>query len=183
MSDQLPEATAEAPPRPSVPAALIEFMSANWEPPTPVVEGASPAAPFYRRRREALAARFPGEWLVVPTGGLKVRANDTYYRFRAGTDFAWLTGCNEPDAVLVIRPDGTATLYTAPRADRSTPAFFMDRRYGELWIGLRMGLEDTAVLLGIATASVGEREATPKEASAAGARVVLGFDAAVDAIV
>ena len=126
MSDQLPEGTPdEAPaPKPSIPSPLIEFMSANWEPPAPVVDAPSPAAPFHRRRRDALSARFPGEWLVVPTGGLKVRANDTDYRFRAGTDFAWLTGSHEPDAVLVIDPDGMATLYTAPRADRSTPAFF-----------------------------------------------------------
>jgi len=159
-----------------VPAALIEFMSAKWEPPTPVVEAASPAAPFYRRRRQALAERFAGEWLVVPTGGLKVRANDTDYRFRAGTDFAWLTGSQEPDAVLVVAPDGAATLYTAPRADRSTPAFFTDRRYGELWVGPRLGLDDTRVLLDIATAPLDELEATLKEASAGPVRVVRGYD-------
>ena len=56
MSDQLPEAmrpaadaaAAPAPevdgeeaeaPKPSVPHALIEFMSAHWEPPVPQVEG------------------------------------------------------------------------------------------------------------------------------------------------
>jgi Xaa-Pro aminopeptidase len=187
MSDQLPEggpdeAPALAPtPKPAIPPALIEFMSAHWAPVVPLVDGPSPAAPFHRRRREALAARFPGEWLVVPTGGLKVRANDTDYRFRAGTDFAWLTGCNEPDAVLVIRPDGTATLYKAPRADRSTPAFFSDRRYGELWIGPRLGLEDTSLLLDIATAPLDDLDATLKEAAEGQARVVRGYDAHVDA--
>ena len=51
-----------------------------------------------------------------PTGNFKVRANDTDYRFRAGTDFFYLTGCDEPDAVLVIAPgdDGPrSTLYIA----------------------------------------------------------------------
>ncbi len=183
MSDQLPEgAPDEAPaPKPSIPPALIEFMSADWAPVVPLVDAPSAAAPFHRRRREALAARFPGEWLVVPTGRLKVRANDTDYRFRAGTDFAWLTGCQEPDAVLVIAPDGTATLYKAPRADRSTPAFFSDRRYGELWIGPRLGLEDTSLLLEIATAPLDDLDAALKEAAGGPVRVVRGYDAHVDA--
>jgi len=178
MEDEVPEA-----PKPVTPPALVEFMSAEWAPAGRLVDAPSPAAPYHRRRREALAERFEGEWLVVPTGGLKVRANDTDYRFRAGTDFAWLTGCQEPGAVLVIRPDGAATLYTAPRADRSTTAFFTDRRYGELWVGPRMGLEDTATLLGIDTAPLDELEATLKEASGVGARVVRGYDPSVDAIV
>ncbi len=112
-----------------------------------------------------------------------MRANDTDYRFRAGTDFAWLTGCQEPDAVLVMRPGGTGTLYTAPRADRSTPAFFTDRRYGELWIGPRMGLEDTAKLLAIDTAPLDDLPAVLKEASDASARVVRGYDSRVDDVV
>ena len=36
-------------------------------------------------RRERLAEQFPGERLVIPAGGFKVRANDTDYRFRAET--------------------------------------------------------------------------------------------------
>jgi Xaa-Pro aminopeptidase len=182
MSDAPPEGTPEeAPaPKPPVPTALVEFMSANWLPSVPLVERPSPAAPYHRRRREALAARFPGEWLVVPTGGLKVRANDTDYRFRAGTDYAWLTGDQEPDGVLVIGPTGAPTLYKAPRADRSTPAFFADRRYGELWVGPRLGLDDTAVLLGVATASLADLDAALKEASEGLVRVVRGYDDHVD---
>src|ERR1700682_5005074 len=68
------EATPTIPttPSPPTPPALIEFMAGDWEPIAPVVERPSPAAPFHRRRREILAARFADEWLVVPTGGLKV---------------------------------------------------------------------------------------------------------------
>jgi Xaa-Pro aminopeptidase len=177
MDDEQEEAPA---PKPATPAALVEFMSADWVPVGRLVEHAAPAAPYHRRRREALTARFPDDWLVIPTGGLKVRANDTDYRFRAGTDFAWLTGCQEPDAVLVIRPGGDATLYKVPRADRSTPAFFADRRYGELWVGPRMGLEDTATLLGIDTAPLADLDAVLKEAADASVRVVRGQDGRVD---
>ena len=175
-----PDAHGTAAPKVVTPPALVEFMSGDWASADLVVDGPSPAAPYHQRRREAIAARFPGEWLVVPTGGLKVRSNDTDYRFRAGTDFAWLTGCQEPDAVLVIDPEGHATLYTAPRADRSTPAFFTDRRYGELWVGPRLGLEDTRTLYAIDTAALDELPAVLKEAAAGQVRVRRGFDARVD---
>ncbi|HEY3941630.1 MAG TPA: aminopeptidase P family protein [Acidimicrobiales bacterium] len=169
---------------PLIPPALIDFMAAQWAAPERTVHAPAPAAPFRARRRQALSARFADDWLVVPTGGLKVRANDTDYRFRAGTDFAWLAGGQEPDAVLLIAPGGEATLYGAPRADRSTPGFFTDRRYGELWVGPRLGLEETATLLGIATAPLDELGVILKEASAgAVVRVVRGFDASVDDLV
>ena len=171
----------------TTPAALAEFMSKDWAPGVPLVDAESPAAPFHARRRAKVSERFEGDWIVVPTGNPKVRANDTDYRFRPGTDFAWLTGGQEPDAVLVMAPvDGgghTSTLFTEPRADRSTPAVFADRRYGELWVGPRLGLEETSRLLGIATVPLGELAATLKEADGATVRVVRGFDAAVDAVV
>jgi Xaa-Pro aminopeptidase len=163
------------------PAALVEFMSRDWSAPVSAVDGPSPAAPFHARRRAALASRFPGEWLVVPTGNLKVRANDTDYRFRPGTELAWLTGCHEPDAVLVVDPQGAATLYSVPRADRSTPAFFTDRRHGELWVGPRTGLDELRTLLGIDTAPLDGLEAAIKEAEPV--RVVRGYDSGVDALV
>jgi Xaa-Pro aminopeptidase len=175
-----PDAHGTEAPKVVTPPALVEFMSGEWAPAAVLVDGPSPAAPFHRQRREALAARYPGEWLVVPTGGLKVRSYDTDFRFRAGTDFAWLTGCQEPDAVLVIDPDGRATLYTAPRADRSTPAFFTDRRYGELWVGPRMGLEDTATLLAIDTAALDDLPAVLKEAAAGRVRLRRGLDPRID---
>ncbi|GAC1312001.1 MAG: aminopeptidase P family protein [Acidimicrobiales bacterium] len=166
----------------ATPDALAEFMSRDWAPSAPLVAAEAPAAPFHARRRARIAERFPGDVIVVPTGTPKVRANDTDYRFRPGTDFAWLTGGMEPDAVLVISPGGE-TLFTVPRADRSTPAFFADRRYGELWVGPRLGLEETSRLLGIATAPLDELAATLKEAHGATVRVVRGFDAGVDALV
>lgn len=183
-----PEGEGNAAPSDTVPPpALVEMMSRDWAPPQPVVEAPAVAVPFHARRRQALSERFPGDWLIVPTGKLKTRANDTDYRFRPGTDFAWLTGCHEPDCVLVLAADGAgghdATLYAAPRSDRSTPAFFTDRRYGELWVGPRLGLEDVTTLLGIATAPLDELEATLKGADGATLRVVRGFDEAVDALV
>ena len=172
---------------PTVPAALVEFMSTDWAPSDAVDDGPSPAAPYHAARRRRLSSMFPGDWIVVPTGNPKVRANDTDYRFRPGTDFAWLTGSHEPDNVLVMAPlEGgghRSTLYATPRSDRSTSAFFSDRRYGELWIGPRLGLEQTAARFDIETAPLGELDGVLKEANDGKARVVRGFDAAVDAAV
>ncbi len=175
MTDTPQEADGSASHDPDRPAALLEFMATGWAPRDEPATAEHSAAAFRAARRAALAARFPGEWLVVPTGGYKVRANDTDFRFRPGTEFAHLVGSHEPDAVLVIDPDGDAVLYQAPVMDRSTPAFFTDRVYGELWVGPRPSLTSTAAHLGI--------EARPLEELAklegTTARVVSGYDSGV----
>ena len=89
------------------------------------------------------APPFPGDRLVVPAGGLKVRSNDTDYVFRPHTAFAHLTGLGsdrEPDAVLVLEPvaatAATRRCSTSRRcAGRDTDEFFGDARYGEFWVG------------------------------------------------
>lgn len=162
---------------PDRPAALLEFMSSGWAPRREDLPTEHPSAPYRARRRAALAERFPGERLVVPTGGYKTRANDTEYRFRPSTEFAHLVGSHEPDAVLVVEADGTSVLYQAPVMDRSTPAFFTDRVYGELWVGPRPSLEATSALLGIGTRPLEELDKL-----SGAARVVRGYDARVEAL-
>ena len=164
---------------PERPAALLELMTQGWAPRTEELPAPEAAAPYRARRREALAARFPGEWLVVPSGGYKVRSNDTEYRFRPGTELAHLAGSHEPDAVLVVDPEGQAVLYQAPTMDRDTPAFFTDRMYGELWVGPRPSLEATSARLGITTRPLGDLQ----ELQGAVARVVPGLDPRVEALV
>jgi Xaa-Pro aminopeptidase len=163
---------------PDRPAALLAFMSTGWARREEVLPEPGAGAPFRAARRAALAARFPGELLVVPTGGYKVRANDTEYRFRPATGFAHLVGAGEPDAVLVVEADGSSVLYQAPSADRSTPAFFTDRVYGELWVGPRPTLAATSALLGIETRPLDELQ----KLAGSAARVVRGHDARVEAL-
>ncbi len=162
---------------PDRPAALLEFMATGWAPRVVELPAEHPSAPHRARRRQALAERFPGERLVVPTGGYKTRANDTEYRFRPSTEFAHLVGSHEPDAVLVVETDGAAVLYQAPVMDRSTPAFFTDRVYGELWVGPRPSLEATSALLGIQTRPLEELDKLSGPA-----RVVRGDDARVEGL-
>lgn len=162
---------------PDRPAALLEFMATGWSPRSEDLPAQHPSAPYRARRRAALAERFPGERLVVPTGGYKTRANDTEYRFRPSTEFAHLVGSHEPDAVLVVEVDGTAVLYQAPVMGRDTPAFFTDRVYGELWVGPRPSLEATSALLGIECRPLEELDKL-----SGAARVVRGYDARVEAL-
>ena len=159
---------------PDRPSALLEFMSTGWAPRADPLPELHPAASFRAARRRALARRFPGERLVIPSGGYVTRANDTEYRFRPGTEFFHLAGSAEPDAVLVVEADGTSVLYQAPVADRSTPGFFTDRMYGELWVGPRPSLEATSSLLGLQT-----RPLTELDGLSGKARVVRGYDTRV----
>ena len=141
--------------RPPVPRALMTLMSSGWAPSDAGEVPRHPAADNFAARRAALSEQFRGRNLVVPTGPLKVRSNDVDYRFRPGTDFFWLSGGMEPDAVLVMEADGDGhrtTLFVEPRSDRSTHDFFTDARYGEFWTGPRMGLAETTAHLGVATA-------------------------------
>src|SRR5689334_21790898 len=84
--------------------AFRAFIGTGWAPTTSDLPARLPAAGPAAQRRRAVSAAFPGERLVVPAGGLKVRSNDTDYRFRPNSAFAHLTGLGtdrEPEAVLV----------------------------------------------------------------------------------
>ncbi|MYR88649.1 aminopeptidase P family protein, partial [Streptomyces sp. SID685] len=134
------------------------------------------------RRRAELSARFPGERLVIPAGRLKVRANDTYYRFRPSSDYAYLTGDQTENGVLVLEPreDGghTATAYVLPRSDRENGEFWLSAR-GELWDGRRHSLGENAQLLGLPCADVRPLPDALRETTGA-VRVLRGHDTVIE---
>ena len=163
------------------PEKLKEFMRTGWLDSRLDVSPRA-EAPNHAKRREQLVAAFPGETLVIPSGREKVRANDTLYRFRPGSDFMWLTGEHDPEAVLIVRPDG-ATLYIRPRSPRDTDEFFRSAAYGELWIGRRHTLEEKRAELGIETDSLANLGAALAALAPARTRVLRGYDQMVDAAV
>ncbi|MEU8507867.1 aminopeptidase P family protein [Streptomyces brevispora] len=133
-------------------------------------------------RRAALSARFPGERLVIPAGRLKTRSNDTEYAFRASTEYAYLTGDQTQDGVLVLEPkdDGhQATVYLLPRSNRENGEFWLDGQ-GELWVGHRHSLTEAEQLLGIPAKDVRELPAALAEATGP-VRNVRGHDAGIEA--
>jgi Xaa-Pro aminopeptidase len=130
--------------------AFKEFIVADWEPYPDDLPAPLPAAAWTPARRDRLRALFPGDRLVIPAGGLKVRSNDTDFRYRAHTAFAHLTGLGadyEPDAVLVLGPGDTPdTLYFHPRVPRTDQEFYASSRYGEMWVGQRLSVPELAAL-------------------------------------
>ncbi|SCL36911.1 Xaa-Pro aminopeptidase [Micromonospora rhizosphaerae] len=169
---------------PDFPEAFLAFMRQGWRD-TELPVGPRPEVPNYAKRRAAISAAFPGETLVIPSGGEKVRANDTDYRFRPGSDFAYLTGDLDPDSVLVLRPNGSghdATLYMRPRSSRVTDEFFRSRN-GELWVGRRPTLAEKSTELGLPTADLTELDAALADLAPRRSRVLRGFDARVDTAV
>ncbi|MFF3390705.1 aminopeptidase P family protein [Streptomyces sp. NPDC002669] len=141
-----------------------------------------PQAAHTAARRAALSARFPGERLVIPAGNLKTRSNDTEYAFRASTEYAYLTGDQTQDGVLVLEPtaDGhEATIHLLPRSNRENGEFWLDGQ-GELWVGRRHSLTEAEQLLGIPAKDVRELPAALAEATGP-VRNVRGHDAGIEA--
>jgi Xaa-Pro aminopeptidase len=184
--------------------AFKAFITSQWGPRPELGVEASAASTFTGARRAALSERFGGTRLVVPAGSLKVRSNDTDYRFRPHSAFAHLTGLGtdqEPDAVLVLHPtadgegdpdgdghgtDHHAVLYVRPLAARDTEEFYADSRYGEFWVGARPSLDDVTTLTGIEARHIDElRDALAKDVGVDGVRllVVTGADDSVETLV
>jgi len=129
-----------------VPPNLLEFMLQSWRPASSRRLPARRNNTMFPRRRALLSQQYPGELLVVPSGHLKVRANDTYYAFRPGTDFYYLTGALEPDCVLVLLPTENgheSLLFVEPNPGKTDATFFTDRIKGELWEGPRPGVTES----------------------------------------
>jgi Xaa-Pro aminopeptidase len=170
--------------RPPSPRALFDQMTTNWAPGETSKE-VHPGASHSAARRQRLGERFTGKTLVVPTGNYKVRANDTDYPFRAGSDFFYLTGSDEPDGVLVISPSTEgprSTLYVPHRRDASTHEFYTDARYGELWVGVRRGVDEAAIYYAIDAAPLDNLEKDLVSLGVTDIVTLRGYDEAVDAL-
>jgi Xaa-Pro aminopeptidase len=88
---------------------------------------------FARRRRDLMSHMEPDSIAIVPSAREKNRNRDTDYPFRQDSDFYYLTGFPEPDAVLVLLPG---------RAHGEVVLFCRDRDPAmELWNGYRAGPE------------------------------------------
>ncbi|WP_031071781.1 aminopeptidase P family protein [Streptomyces sp. NRRL S-118] len=167
---------------PAVSDELAENMKTGWADTELRDLEPIPQADRTAARRAALSRRFPGERLVIPSGNLKTRSNDTEYAFRPSTEYAYLTGDHTHDSVLVLEPTGEgheATVHLLPRSDRENGEFWLDGQ-GELWVGRRYSLTESEQRLGIPAKDV--RELAERLRGATGpVRVVRGHDAAVEA--
>jgi len=114
------------------------------EPPLPASDphagpGLAPDAAAIRRhhdRRERFLQEVGAGVAVIPAARVLHKSRDTEVRFRQNSDFFYLTGFTEPDAVAVLTPhDGSHrfTLFVRPRDPER-----------EVWDGSREGVEGAA---------------------------------------
>lgn len=112
--------------------------------PASILPGLPPApirgAEFARRRRQLMKMAGDDAILILPAAAERVRNRDTHYPYRQDSDFWYLSGFAEPEAVLVLVPGrshGEALLFCRERdAER------------EAWDGPRLGPEGAVESLG-----------------------------------
>jgi Xaa-Pro aminopeptidase len=93
-------------------------------------------AEFARRRRQLMRMAGNEGILILPAAPERIRNNDSHYPYRQDSDFWYLTGFDEPEAVLVLVPGrkhGEALLFCRERDPER-----------EAWDGPRAG-QDGAV--------------------------------------
>jgi len=99
------------------------------------------AAEYVRRRRELSALLDESSIAIVPGANPRIRNGDVQYPFRQDSDFHYLTGFDEPDAVFVLIPgreDGEALLFCRERDNEH-----------ERWHGHITGPEQAMQLFGM----------------------------------
>jgi Xaa-Pro aminopeptidase len=91
------------------------------------------AEEFARRRRQLLRLMGKDAIAVLPAAPERTRNNDVLYNFRQDSDFHYLTGFGEPEAVAVLipgRPQGEFVMFVRERSAER-----------EIWDGRRAGPE------------------------------------------
>jgi Xaa-Pro aminopeptidase len=87
----------------------------------------------YEQRREQLMAKIGTGTAIFHSAPVAVMHNDVEYTFRQDSDFFYLTGFNEPEAVAVLAPhheEHRFILFVQPK-----------EREKEVWTGYRTGVE------------------------------------------
>lgn len=100
-----------------------------------------PKSEFKRRRRHLMQTVGRDAIVVLAAAPERIRNNDAHYPYRQDSDFHYLTGFGEPEAVLVLVPG---------RAQGGEILFCRDRDpERERWDGPRLGVEGAERELGI----------------------------------
>src|SRR4028118_611383 len=98
----------------------------------------------YQERREQLMAKIGSGTAIFKSAPVAVMHNDVEYAFRQDSDFFYLTGFNEPEAVAVLaphHPEHRFVLFVQPK-----------EREKEVWTGYRCGVEGAKEIFGAAEA-------------------------------
>ncbi|HVA33213.1 MAG TPA: aminopeptidase P N-terminal domain-containing protein [Candidatus Baltobacteraceae bacterium] len=132
----------------------------------------------YDARRERVLAAIAGGAAIFPSAKTTYRNNDSTYPFRQNSDFHYLTGFDEPDAVLVLAPE---------HGEHRSVLFLRTRdREREIWDGARLGVERACEAIGVDAAYPIDELAQRLPEYLVGASTLhylLGADASMDATV
>lgn len=95
---------------------------------------------FQLRRQRLANSLLPDSLAIIPSAKETMRNGDTPYRFRQNSNFYYLTGFNEPEAVLLIlpKPYEKSYLYNRPSNNEA-----------ERWTGKRLGQKKACEILGV----------------------------------
>lgn len=98
-------------------------------------------AEYARRRKQLMRMAGDDAILILPAAAPRVRSNDSMYPYRQDSDFWYLSGFDEPDAVLVLVPG---------RSHGESLLFCRERDAGrEAWDGPRVGTDGAVDRLGV----------------------------------
>jgi Xaa-Pro aminopeptidase len=96
---------------------------------------------IYKDRRQKLLSQMGDGIAIVPSASMQVRSNDTEFPFRQESNFYYLTGFNEPDALLLL----------CKKQKLSKTVLFLRERDPEMemWVGARLGVEPACKTLDV----------------------------------
>ena len=96
--------------------------------------------PFQARRAKFLQAVGEGATAILPSAPVALRSGDVEFIYRQDSDFYYLTGFEEPEAIALFspgHPDGDFVMFVRPR-DKER----------ETWTGRRAGVEGAMIEYG-----------------------------------
>jgi Xaa-Pro aminopeptidase len=86
---------------------------------------------FAARRAKLMEQMEPGSIAIIPSAKEQIRNNDVHHLFRQNSDFQYLTGFEEPDALCVLMPGREQGEYVLFVRDKN--------KEREIWDGYRAG--------------------------------------------
>lgn len=95
---------------------------------------------FARRRKRLMDILNAGSIAILPTSPVRIRNRDVEFPYRADSDFYYLTGFPEPEAVAILIPDRPQGEYLLFCREKDLEQ--------EMWHGRHAGLEEACEVYG-----------------------------------
>ncbi len=98
---------------------------------------------FAQRRQKLMGMMGNNSIAIIPSAHEQIRSRDTEFQFRQDSDFFYLSGFNEPDAVLVLMPEREHGEYVMFNRERDLQKeTWHGRRYGQQGVQKHFAVQD-----------------------------------------